>query len=204
MSPSPWQFGSAGRVRRVLAADLDSLPWCESCSSRSVLSGDPAWALAAENEWGFCGVSIVSDGQTIAAALVSPALYVPRGHRLASAANADAAALLWLRVADERRGGNLGKQLVQGLAARLADQRNIQAIDATCSTEGVCTAPAPAWLDKVGFHALSDGVRYRLDLAAAESWLSRQADVWRQVSQALKPQRPPRPVTPSSRTSNQA
>jgi len=74
-------------------------------------------------------------GEPMAYALVTPALYVPRRHPLARGANADAAALLALYVEGAHPQHGLGKQAIQRLAAKLVDQRNINAIDAASSRE---------------------------------------------------------------------
>ena len=181
-----------GRRFRILhASDLDTLPLCGTCKEMERLVKDRAWADAGDDEWGFCGVGVYVAGKPVAYALVTPALYVPRRHPLARGANADAAALLALYVEGTPPQQALGKQAVQRLAAKLVDQRNINAIDAASSERGVCQRPSRNWLQANGFRPLDDGVRHRLDLRATRVWLPSPQEVVRQVADIVRPVTPP-------------
>lgn len=184
-----------GRRFRILhASDLDTLPLCTTCKEMDRLVKDRVWADAGDDEWGFCGVGVYAAGEPVAYALVTPALYVPRRHPLARGANADAAALLALFVEGAHPQHALGKQAIQRLAAKLVDQRNINAIDAASSERGICQRPSRNWLTANGFRPLDDGVRYRLDLRATRVWLPSPQEMVRQVAGIVRPAAPPHPA----------
>ncbi len=182
------------RFRLLHASDLGTLPLCTTCKEMEKLVKDRVWADAGDDEWGFCGVGVYAGGEPVAYALVTTALYVPRRHPLARGANADAAALLALYVEGEHPQHALGKQAVQRLAARLVDQRNINAIDAASSERGVCQRPSRNWLQANGFRPLDDGVRYRLDLRATRVWLPSPQEMVRHVAGIVRPAAPPHPA----------
>jgi hypothetical protein len=182
------------RFRLLHASDLDTLPLCTTCKEMEKLVKDRMWADAGDDEWGFCGVGVYVAGAPVAYALVTPALYVPRRHPLARGANADAAALLALYVEGAHPQHALGKQSIQRLAAKLVDQRNINAIDAASSERGTCQRPSRNWLVAAGFRPLDDGVRYRLDLRATRVWLPSPHEVVRQVAEIVRPAAPPSPA----------
>ena len=182
------------RFRLMHAADLVTLPLCTTCKEMEKLVKDRAWADAGDDEWGFCGVGVYVSGAPVAYALVTPALYVPRRHPLARGANADAAALLALYVEGAHPQHALGKQAIQRLAAKLVDQRNINAIDAASSERGICQRPSRNWLSANGFRPLDDGVRYRLDLRATRGWLPSPQEMVRQVAEIVRPAAPPSPA----------
>jgi hypothetical protein len=193
MNRSAWSM-TGRRFRLLHASDLDTLPLCGTCKEMERLLKDRAWACAGDDEWGFCGVGVYLTGTPVAYVLVTPALYVPRRHPLARGANADAAALLALYVEGTHPQHALGKQAVQRLAAKLVDQRNINAIDAASSDRGFCQRPSRGWLAANGFRALDDGVRHRLDLRATRSWLPNPQAVVRQVAGIVRPAAPPHPA----------
>jgi len=182
------------RFRLMHAADLDTLPLCTTCKEMEKLVKDRAWADAGDDEWGFCGVGVYVSGAPVAYALVTPALYVPRRHPLARGANADAAALLALYVEGAHPQHALGKQAIQRLAAKLVDQRNINAIDAASSERGTCQRPSRGWLAANGFRPLDDGVRHRRDLRGTRVWLPSAHEVVRQVADIVRPVTPPTPA----------
>jgi hypothetical protein len=182
------------RFRLLHASDLDTLPLCGTCKEMEKLVKDRAWARAGDAEWGFCGVAVYMSGQPVAYALVTPALYVPRRHPLARGANADAAALLAVYVEDDQPQAALGKQALQRLAAKLVDQRNIDAIDAASSERGICQRPSRGWLAANGFRPLDDGVRHRLDLRATRVWLPSPQEMVRQVAEIVRPAAGPQPA----------
>ncbi|MHB1008813.1 MAG: hypothetical protein ACYC1E_06110 [Propionibacteriaceae bacterium] len=193
MNRSAWPI-TGRRFRLLHASDLDTLPLCGTCKEMERLLKDRAWAQAGDDEWGFCGVGVYVNGSPVAYVLVTPALYVPRRHPLARGANADAAALLALYVEGSHPQHTLGKQAVQRLAAKLVDQRNINAIDAASSDRGFCQRPSRGWLAANGFRALDDGVRHRLDLRATRGWLPNPHAVARQVVEIVRPVSPPHPA----------
>ncbi|MDO5285540.1 MAG: hypothetical protein Q4G45_01785 [Actinomycetia bacterium] len=191
------RFGTSTRFRLLQVSELAGLPWC-GCRERRLLTDDLGWARAGVRDWGLCGVALLSGHQVEGFALISPALYVPRGHPLARGANADAAALVALQLPQECP---VGRQLLQGLAARLVDQRRIQALDAAGSETGGCLRPASSWLEESGFVPLADGLRYRLDLRATRSWLPSVSDVLRQVASVVRPLPAPAPAVRLRRAS---
>ncbi len=193
MSRSGWPLPSR-RYRPLHASDLGDLPLCATCHDVEKLVAHRAWANAGDAEWGFCGYGVFVDGAPVGYALVTPALYVPRRHPLAVGANADAAALLAVYVADGHPDRAMAKQAVQRLAARLVDQRNINAIDAASSDRGLCQRPSRGWLESTGFRPLDDGVRHRMDLRATRVWLPSPHEVVRQVAGMVMPASPPRPA----------
>ena len=193
MDRAPWGLPSR-RYRALHASDLGQLPLCGTCHDVEKLVANRAWADAGDAEWGFCGVGVYVGGKPVAYALVTPALYVPRRHPLAIGANADAAALLAVYVEDDQPVRAFAKQAVQRLAARLVDQRNIDAIDAAASDRGLCLRPSRGWLESTGFRPLDDGVRHRLDLHATRAWLPRPHEVVRQVAGLVIPVTPPAPA----------
>ncbi|HEY5484148.1 MAG TPA: hypothetical protein VIK31_10110 [Propionibacteriaceae bacterium] len=193
MSRSPRSF-TGRRFRLLHASDLESLPLCGTCKEMERLVKDRTWADAGDDEWGFCGVGVYASGDPMAYVLVTPALYVPRRHPLARGANADAAALLALYVEGAHPQHGLGKQAVQRLAARLVDQRNIDAIDAASSERGTCQRPSRGWLAANGFRPLDDGVRHRLDLRGTRVWLPSAQEMVRQVADIVRPAAPPHPA----------
>jgi len=182
------------RFRLLHASDLESLPLCGTCKEMEKLVKDTGWAVAGDDEWGFCGVGVCAGGDVKAYVLVTPALYVPRRHPLARGANADAAAMLALYVEGVHPQHSLGKQAVQRLAAKLVDQRNINAIDVASSDRGICQRPAKKWLMANGFRPLDDGVRLRLDLRSTRVWLPRPQEMVRQVADIVRPAAPPHPA----------
>lgn len=182
------------RFRLLHACDLEALPLCGTCKEMEKLVKDRVWAEAGDDEWGFCGVGVYVSGKPVAYALVTPALYVPRRHPLARGANADAAALLAVYVDGAHPAQALGKQAVQRLAAKLVDQRNIDAIDAASSERGICQRPSRNWLQATGFRPLDDGVRHRLDLRATRVWLPSPQEMVRQVVGIVRPAAPPQPA----------
>lgn len=193
MNRPAWPI-SGRRFRLVHASDLESLPLCGTCKEMEKLLKDRAWARAGDNEWGFCGVAVYSAGKPVAYVLVTPALYVPPRHPLARGANADAAALLALYVEGAHPQQALGKQALQRLAAKLVDQRNIDAIDAASSERGICQRPSRGWLSANGFVPLDDGVRHRLDLRGTRVWLPSPQEMVRQVADIVRPATPPQPA----------
>jgi len=193
MSRTPRSF-TGRRFRLLHASDLESLPLCATCKEMERLIKDRAWADAGDDEWGFCGVGVYVSGEPMAYALVTPALYVPRRHPLSRGANADAAALLALYVEGAHPQHGLGKQAIQRLAAKLVDQRNINAIDVASSERGTCQKPSRGWLGANGFRPLDDGVRHRLDLRGTRVWLPSPQEMVRQVADIVRPVAPPHPA----------
>ncbi len=189
-----WRLAPHSRLRALRVADVAGLPWCGACPARRTVTRDLSWAEAAVAEWEMCGVGLFLDGEVEGYALVSPALHVPRTHPLARGANADAAALLVVNLSSEVVAG---RQLVQGLAARLVDQRNITAVDAAWSGSGSCERPSAEWLDSCGFRPLGDGVRARLELGGTRSWLPSVSTVVRHMISAVRTPASPNPVAQS-------
>jgi hypothetical protein len=183
-----WRAGGEGRHCIPLTpADLTRLPRPDC----DLVADHEGWARSAFSEYGFCGLGCVdarNPGRLSGYVLVSPALHIPRVHPLAIGANGDAAALL--AVGDD----GCGKRLVQALAARLAGQRAIVAIDAAASATGHACAPSYAWLDSVGFRPIeADPSRYRLELNATRSWLPDLSGFASRLRTLIRPA-PPEPV----------
>lgn len=166
------------RLRPLTASGLSALPlW--HCRTTLVGPGaDPwsAWAVAADERFGSCGVSAYDNDELVGWALYCPALNVPADHLLAQGTRmAESAMLLGVAVRDTHRGHGIGRQLVQAAAARMVG--GATCVDALGAAVPLSCEVAPLyWLTTVGFARVDDArtgpgpVRMRLDLGSTLRW----------------------------------
>lgn len=184
------------RIRPVSATQVPHLPKLGPCPVP--MTADALWARAAERTWGLAGNAFHQDGEVVGFLLVAPALYVPRRHPLTRGGlGVEEAALLavWIRPGEA---DSVGRQLVQHLAGRLANQKHLTGLDAHAGlTPGRVTpaTPSAAWLTSVGFHPV-DGCpgRFRLDFSATRTWFEDVAS-WLQAIRILPHSIPPEPAS---------
>ncbi len=166
------------RLRPLSASGLGSLPlW--NCRTALVGPGaDPsaAWAAAAVERFGSCGVGAYDTDELIGWVVYCPALNVPSDHLLARGTRlAESAMLLAVSVRDTHRGHGIGRQLVQAAASRTVG--GATCIDALGAAVPLSCEVAPVyWLTAVGFAPVDDAplgpgpVRMRLDLGSTLRW----------------------------------
>lgn len=200
-----------GRIRRLGVADLHRLP--STCPACPLGPGhqpglDPrnqeiaAWARAADADWGFSGLGIVQGDRVVAYVLLAPPLHVPRvGPQSGFGLNPDAAVVMALRVLPAYAGSGLGRQLIQGAAARMTRTpfEALEARGAPGATPGACCIPPAGFLEAVGFTVIDPHPahpRYRLDLARTVRWMP---DLRPAVDRVLDWVRP-LPPAPAGRT----
>ncbi|HET9129015.1 MAG TPA: GNAT family N-acetyltransferase [Propionibacteriaceae bacterium] len=168
----------ARRLRPLSVAGLRTLPaWdCHTSLLGPDADPSPAWARAAVERFGSCGVSAVDNEEVVGWVLYCPALMVPTQHQLGRGPRlADSAMLLGVAVRESHRGQGIGRQLMQTAAARVVG--GASCIDALGAVAPLTCEVAPMhWLTRVGF-APVDGadagvgpVRMRLDLGSTLRW----------------------------------
>lgn len=124
-----------------------------------------AWPRTSMEHFGLCGVAAHHGAQIAAFGLVSPCFSVPDEHPLSCAPRtADAAALLCLWVDPSFARSGWGRQVVQGLSARLVGR--VGCIEATSegATESSTCTVAPGLLGSLGFGPTEIAHRHRLNL----------------------------------------
>ncbi|HVV30569.1 MAG TPA: GNAT family N-acetyltransferase [Mycobacteriales bacterium] len=184
--------------RRVVSLTLDNLDDltepCRHCvmweldpvaRGRAEKAGDTAfekeaWLSAALLQWGSCGKIAYVDGYPAGYVTFAPPSYVPRSVAFpTSPVSADAVLLMTAQVAEDFRGGGLGRVLVQAVAKDLV-RRGVRAIEAfgdadptaTGSHSPHCVLPA-AHLIAVGFKTVRPHPRWprlRMELRSTVSW----------------------------------
>ncbi len=166
------------RLRPLLASGISNLPlWhCRTSLVGPDADPSPAWAVAAEDRFGSCGMSAYDSDDLVGWVVFCPALHVPAEHLLAQGTRvADSAMLLGVAVRDTHRGQGIGRQLVQAAAARMVG--GAVCVDALGAAVPLTCEVAPLyWLTAVGFapvDAMRTGagpMRMRLDLGATIRW----------------------------------
>ena len=166
------------RLRPLSASGLGALPlWnCRTSLVGPAADPTPAWAVAAVERFGSCGVGAHDGDELVGWVLFCPALNVPSDHLLARGARvAESAMLLGVAVRDSHRGQGIGRQLVQAAAGRMVG--GATCVDALGAAVPLSCEVAPLhWLTAVGFapvdvtHAGPVPVRMRLDLGATIRW----------------------------------
>lgn len=167
------------RLRTMVPSDLATVPPVHATGrlGRTLADPDAAWARAAQDRWGFCGLLVAEDEHVVAVALLSPAPTLPEAHPLARCARShDTAYLLALACDPARNGAHLARLCAQGLARHLAGQ--VVAVEALGGPrEDDCLAPPLDWLLAAGFRPASDhpapaSRRVRLDVNSPLRWPS--------------------------------
>lgn len=197
----------SARFGPLTVDDLHDLPnTCGRCAlgrdQRPGLEvdGRPAsWVLAAQREWGICGVAARHEGAVTGFLLISPALHVPsRSPQARAGVTPDAAVMMTLRVVEGWTGLGIGRGLIQAVSAPLVGHR-YAALESTGSqTTAACTLPPAAWLENHGFVLVRDSPlapRWRLDLASTVRWRPRLGSAWRMLGR-LFPEPSPKPSPP--------
>lgn len=173
--------------RRVRTLHPDALARLSSCGAPGSVprAGDQAWACAAAEQWGMCGLALVHNDHVVAHALVCPTLNLPPDHPLARwSRSPESAALIELHRTDWAP-DDAEKVLVQSLAARLEGRvGGLEAAGALGRPN--CHQPTCTWLEEVGFlpvpgAASPTGRRMRLDLASTVIWRPGLRGAWRAV-----------------------
>lgn len=179
------------RHRTLTPADLTLLAPADDCASLFIGVGhedDLAWARAAQDRWGLCGVLAGTVEAPRGWVLVVPSPSVPARHPMASRSRTpDAAVLVAAHVTDDDPA--CFRQLVQTLAARLVGQAScLEAVAGRRGARGRCEEPQLDWLLAAGFTDVTDddhrrlgqAPRMRLDLR--RTVLSHAARVLRSVA----------------------
>lgn len=164
---------------------------------------DAAWARAATDQWGLCGVVAVEDEVVVGHLLVCPTLHLPAGHPLAQwSRTPETAAVLELHVVEGAMRGTR-RQLVQTIAGRLTGRvGGIEAAGAV--TPPGCEWLEVAWAEGVGFTAsewLVERARLRLDMSSTLTWRPGLRSAWGLVQGWVEH---PLSPEPSSRKTNRA
>ena len=171
------------KIERLTLDHLDQLPGrCGTCVfweldpvRRDAVRGhEPeekaAWVSMVLREWGSCGRVALVDGEVVGHMIWAPPVHVPAADGFATAPiSHDSVILATAHIAEEHRGGGLGRMLVQGMAKDLTLRGNIRAVEAFGDTRGRtghCVVPAD-FLLAVGFsthRAHPVNPRMRMDL----------------------------------------
>jgi ribosomal protein S18 acetylase RimI-like enzyme len=160
----------------------DQLPGlaCPWCGRR--LEADLGWAVAAQERWGWIGVSVQRHGAVVGVLLVSPA----EGTRTALLM------CLWVAPGELRVGH--GRRLVQAAAAGLL-ARDVRTLVARGSRHHPgCVAPPRDFLRAVGFTRNRDDRLWRLDLDQTVVDRPSLLETFSRFVQALRPISPPEPA----------
>jgi len=185
---------------------------CRSCVFWEAPSGRPgptpggeagkeAWWRAAELEWGPPGKGVYLDDELAGYVLYGPPEHFPRIRASGRTASDDALLLATLWVAEDHRGGGLGKTLLQ-VAMREAARRNLRAVEALAVRDDDppawrCTTPA-GFLEAHGFAVFQDDARHpllRLDLRQTVRWQEQVGHALESVVSALsRRERLPKPA----------
>lgn len=186
--------------RRLRTLHPEGLAELDECGApgRVPRSEDVAWARAAADQWGLCGVVFVHGDEVVAHALVSPTLHLPSDHPLAAwSRTPESAALLELHTTD-RAPDDAAKVLVQSLAARLHGR--VGGLEAAGTLgEPSCHQLSCEWLQGVGFQPVPGagnrfGRRMRLDLSSTIVWRPGLRGTWRAVKAMLERPLGPEPT----------
>lgn len=192
------------RVRAVLPSDLPALgSLCLGDGPVHDVLRDPtaAWARAAQDRWGLCGVAVVEEDSPGAVLLVCPAPNVPDGHPLGCWSRPPSGAYLVALGCDEAgRGEQRSRWMVQALARHLQGRAaTLEAVGGAPHAD--CLTPPTAWLESCGFTRVDEAprhglVRVQLDLDRTV-WRPRLDRAWDALCGLV-----PRPLTgpePSNR-----
>jgi GNAT superfamily N-acetyltransferase len=166
------------RCRSCVFWELDPAAGAQACADGSGELEKEAWVSDTLLEWGCCGQLVYVDGAPAGHLLYAPPAYVPRSLAFpTSPVSPDAVLLMSAHVAEEFRGGGVGRMLVQGLA-RDVMRRGIRAVEAfgratdLRGAELHCLPPVD-YLLSVGFKTVRPHPktpRLRLDIRSIVSW----------------------------------
>ena len=171
-----------------------------------------AWLSEVLRDWGSCGRVALVDDQPVGFVVYVPAALAPGAATLPTApVSPDALLMTTAYVLPERRGGGLGRMLVQGMARDLIERGGLQAVEAFGDTrDGAgavecprrCVLPA-GFLGGVGFktqRAHGTTPRLRMDLRSALTWRDEVELALDRLLGVVRPARhPARPVSRLSR-----
>lgn len=185
------------RLQSLYPEGLGELRTC-GAPGRVPRGTQAAWASAAAEQWGLCGVAFVHQDEVLAHALVCPTLHLPPDHPLAQwPRSPESAALLEMHRLD-RAPSDVEKLLVQSLAARLHGQ--VSGIEAAGqSGAGDCHQPAVELLEQLGFTPVPGGRaragrRMRLDMSSTVVWRPGLRGAWRAVKTLVERPLGPEPT----------
>lgn len=157
-----------------------------------------AWLSAVLREWGPCGQVIVVDEVVAGYALYAPAAFLPGVGGFATApVSPDAVVLASVYVDPGRRGGGLGRMLVQGTVRELVRRGDVRAVEGFAARPGrqtACVLPEEFWLT-VGFRTHREHrahPRMRLDLRSTASWREEVETALEKLLGAVRPVPRPR------------
>lgn len=179
----------ARKTVRLTLDNLAGLPGhCPSCLfweldpvRRERLDDDEAlaekegWVSEVLREWGSCGRVVMLDDEPVGYAIYAPAAFIPGSQAFPTAPiSPDAVQLTTVYVDPARRGGGLGRLLVQGMARDLIKRGGVGAVEAfgAARERPGCVVPAD-FLSAVGFktqraHPVTP--RMRMELKTALTW----------------------------------
>lgn len=189
---------TAARARPITTTELVDLPPCGPACPHADLVREIGWAHATEERFGWCGIRLCQHDDTIGYLLLAaPGTAPQRGPYLTTPMSSDAAVLVRVWVAPDRRDHGLGRQLVQ-CAAAAAHRAGVPAIEAIAGVGvGTCAVPPLPWLRHAGFvvtrnHPLHPRVRLDLDRTVRIPHWSVVVDRIRSLVRG--PQAPPQPT----------
>lgn len=176
------------KVTRLTLDSLGELEHAATCTAweftpvrRAQIAGHEAeekaaWLSMVLRDWGSCGRVALVDDVPVGYLEFGPPAYFPGAERFATAPiSPDAVLLATGHIAEEHRGGGLGRMLVQGMAKELVKRGDVAAVEAfgaVSPREGDCVLPVE-FLLAVGFRTHRPHPRYprmRMDLRTTLSW----------------------------------
>jgi GNAT superfamily N-acetyltransferase len=157
-----------------------------------------AWLSQVLREWGSCGRVAVVDDVTVGYVVYAQPAYVPgAGSHPTAPVSADAVLMTTAYVAPDHAGADLGRMLVQAMAADLVRRGGIRAVEAFGDRRGRggCVVPA-GFLAHVGFrthrpHRTTP--RMRMELRSALTWRDEVEAALERLLGAVRPSPAPAP-----------
>lgn len=199
-------MGRTRRVRAVLPHDLREGPGtCRGHGRLDDLLRDPgaAWARAAQDAWGLCGIALADEhDQPVAQLLVCPVLQLPAEHPLERwSKTPDSACVLALELPEPhaKHPEHLVRTMVQHLARRLSGQAG-SVVALGLDEGGTCLQPHREWLEAAGFHDVEENRqggcrRLELPLDGMVRWQPDLNRAWQLLAGLV-----PRPLPPAEPT----
>ena len=167
-------------VRRTRVAEADAL------------AQKQAWISEVLRAWGSCGRVVLVNDQPAGYIMYAPPAYVPGADAFPTAPIApDAVLLMTAYVAEEHRGGGLGRMLVQGMARDLIGRGGLRAIECFADASGKQRGLLPeGFLSSVGFktqrpHPMTP--RMRMELSTALTWRDEVELALERLLRAVRP-----------------
>lgn len=193
------------KIVRLTLDHLDALEApCRSClfweldPVRRARVEDPVaekdgWVSEVLREWGSCGRVALVDDQPVGYVVYAPEAYLPGSAGFPTAPVSPDAVLMTAAWVDPAyRGGGLGRQLVQGMAADLIRRGGVTAIEAfgdRAGRSGRCVLPVD-FLGSVGFkthRSHPTTPRMRMDLRTSVRWRDEVEAALERLVGALRP-----------------